>query len=274
MSKGYIKFWGVRGSNPTADKDKILFGGDTSCVEVRTANNKILVFDMGSGIRNLGKQILQDPNGPKEINIFLSHFHFDHIMGFLVFPLLFNKSYTVNIYGYNKSTSTKNFTDKILDPTFWPVGLDILQAKINFIDLSGEPVRIDDDTCIAYKNHPHPGSATSFKVTTNGFNILYTTDCEHPKNHFNKNVESLAKDADILIHDSHFTKNDLINHQGWGHSSWETTVNLAKKNNVNKAVLYHYNPLYNDEQLLEIENKAKQIFPNTVAAKQGMSIDF
>ncbi len=274
MTNRYIKFWGVRGSNPTADKDKMQFGGDTSCVEVRTSNNEILVFDMGSGIRNLGKEIVQDPNSPKTIHIFLSHFHFDHVMGFLVFPPLFDKSYTVNIYGYNKSTSTKSFSDKILDPTFWPVGLDILQAKINFIDLDGEPLQISSNTSISYALHPHPGYATSYKVNNDGFNILYTTDCEHPKNHFNKNVESLAKDADMLIHDSHFSREDLGNHKGWGHSSWETTINLAKKMNVDKAILYHYNPLYSDDKLLDIEKKAKQAFENSIASKQGMRIDF
>ena len=274
MTNRYIKFWGVRGSNPTADKDKMQFGGDTSCVEVRTSNNEILVFDMGSGIRNLGKEILKDPNSPKTIHIFLSHFHFDHVMGFLVFPPLFDKSYTVNIYGYNKSTSTKSFSDKILDPTFWPVGLDILQAKINFIDLDGEPLQISSNTSISYALHPHPGYATSYKVNNDGFNILYTTDCEHPKNHFNKNVESLAKDADMLIHDSHFSREDLGNHKGWGHSSWETTINLAKKMNVDKAILYHYNPLYSDDKLLDIEKKAKQAFENSIASKQGMRIDF
>jgi len=274
MTNRYIKFWGVRGSNPTADKDKMQFGGDTSCVEVRTSNDEILIFDMGSGIRNLGKEILKDSNSPKTINIFLSHFHFDHVMGFLVFPPLFNKSYTVNIYGYNKSTSTKSFADKILDSTFWPVGLDVLQAKINFIDLDGEPLQINPSTSISYALHPHPGYATSYKINNDGFNILYTTDCEHPKNHFNKNVESMAKDADILIHDSHFSREDLGNHKGWGHSSWETTINLAKKMNVDKAILYHYNPLYSDEKLLDIEKKAKQAFENSIASKQGMRIDF
>ena len=274
MANKYIKFWGVRGSNPTADKNKMQFGGDTSCVEVRTSNNDIIIFDMGSGIRNLGKEIIEDSNSPKTINIFLSHFHFDHIMGFLTFPPLFDKSYTVNIYGYNKSTSTKSFSDKILDSTFWPVGLDILKAKINFIDLDGEPFQINSDVSISYALHPHPGYATSYKININDFNIVYTTDCEHPINHFNKNVESIAKDADILIHDSHFTREDLAKHKGWGHSSWETTINLAKKVNVNKAILYHYNPLYSDNKLLEIEKKAKKAFENSIASKQGMRIDF
>jgi phosphoribosyl 1,2-cyclic phosphodiesterase len=197
MKKSYIKFWGVRGSNPTADKDKMLFGGDTSCVEVRTANDEIIIFDMGSGIRNLGKEIIQDSNSPKTINIFLSHFHFDHVMGFLVFPPLFDSSFTINIYGFNKSTSTKSFSDKILDSTFWPVGLDVMQAKINFIDLDGDPLKISEQTSVSYALHPHPGYATSYKLDTNGYSILYTTDCEHPKNHFNKNVETLAQNADV-----------------------------------------------------------------------------
>tara|TARA_Y100000389_G_scaffold177356_1_gene189539 strand:- start:16115 stop:16939 length:825 start_codon:yes stop_codon:yes gene_type:complete len=274
MKNSYIKFWGVRGSSPTADKDKMLFGGDTSCVEIRTANNEIIIFDMGSGIRNLGKEIIQDSNSPKTINIFLSHFHFDHVMGFLVFPPLFDSSFTINIYGFNKSTSTKSFSDKILDSTFWPVGLDIMKAKINFIDLDGEPLQISEQTSISYALHPHPGYATSYKLDTNGYSIVYTTDCEHPKNHFNKNVENIAKDANILIHDSHFTRADLLDHKGWGHSSWETTVNLAKKINVDKAILYHYNPLYSDKKLSEIEDKAKKAFKNTIASKQGMKINF
>ena len=78
----------------------------------------------------------------------------------------------------------------------------------------------------------------------------------------------------MLIHDSHFSREDLGNHKGWGHSSWETTINLAKKMNVDKAILYHYNPLYSDDKLLDIEKKAKQAFENSIASKQGMRIDF
>ncbi len=274
MSKGYIKFWGVRGSNPTPDKDKVDFGGDTSCVEIRTVHNDLIILDMGSGIRNLGKELLKEKNSPKIINIFLSHFHFDHIMGFLIFPPLFNDSYTINIHGYNKHTSTKDFTNKIMDSTFWPVGLDILKAKINFIDLDGEPFKINQTSSLTYKHHPHPGTATSYKLNVDGKTILYTTDCEHPNHKFNQNVLDLAINSDFLIHDSHFTPEDLATHKGWGHSSWKTTVDLAKAANINQAILYHFNPLYSDKELLKIESQAQNIFENTIAAKQGLKINF
>ena len=93
----YIKFWGVRGSNPTADKNKMLFGGDTSCVEIRTNDNDCIILDMGTGLRKLGNHILSDSSYKKEINILLSHYHWDHIMGFFYFAPLNNKEYTINI---------------------------------------------------------------------------------------------------------------------------------------------------------------------------------
>ena len=97
MSRGYIRFWGVRGSNPTPDKDKMEFGGETSCIEVKTSDNELIVLDMGSGIRNLGNEILNDPSYPKNIHIFLSHFHWDHIMGFLLFTPFYDASFTFNL---------------------------------------------------------------------------------------------------------------------------------------------------------------------------------
>ena len=150
LSKGYIKFWGVRGSNPAPDEDKVIYGGDTSCVEIRSNNNDVVILDMGSGLRNLGTKILSDASYPKVINIFISHFHWDHVMGFLYFTPLYDKSFTFNIYGYNKHTSTSSFSKKILDPGLWPVSVDMLKAKINFHDLDGDDVKLSPTTSISY----------------------------------------------------------------------------------------------------------------------------
>ena len=100
MKKNYIKFWGVRGSRPTAENNKLKYGGETSCVEIRTQNNEIIILDMGTGINALGKSLLNEPDAPKEINIFLSHYHWDHLLGFLNFTPLFDKKFTINIYNH------------------------------------------------------------------------------------------------------------------------------------------------------------------------------
>ena len=274
MSKGYVKFWGVRGSNPTPDKNKMKFGGDTSCVEVRTSDNELIILDMGTGIRNLGNEILSDSSSPKTIHILLSHFHWDHIMGFLYFTPFYDDSYTFNIYGYNKHTSTTSFSNKILDPTFWPVSMDMLKAKINFIDLDGEDLKINSKTHINYTNHSHPNTATSYRINIDGHSIVYTTDCEHPHKKLNENVIEIAQDADILIHDSHFSNEELEKFRGWGHSSYGKAIEVSKEVNVKKLVLFHYNPSYDDITVENLENEAKKEFKNTVASKQGLKLNF
>ena len=273
MSKGYIKFWGVRGSNPAPDKDKIKYGGDTSCVEVRSSKNDVIILDMGSGLRNLGIKILSDPTYPKVINIFISHFHWDHVMGFLYFTPLYDDSFTFNIYGNNKHTSTSSFSKKILDPGLWPVSIDMLKAKINFYDLDGSDISISATTNVSYTNHTHPNGATSYRINMEENSVTYTTDCEHPKGTLNKNVLSIAENTDYLIHDCHFSKKDLELHRGWGHSCWEDAANVAMETKAKNLILFHYSPTYTDIEVAELEKKALSKFPNTRASKQGLKIN-
>ena len=273
MKNGYIKFWGVRGSHPTPDSNKTKYGGDTSCVEIRTSED-LFIFDMGSGLRNLGRDMLCDSSTPKNINIFLSHYHWDHIVGFLSFKPLFSSSFTFNIYGNNKNTDISDIAKKLLDKTVWPVSMDMLLANVNFKNLNGSKLRLSDNTIIEYTDHPHPNGATSYKLSVNDFSILYTTDCEHPDNQLNKNVLDIGSGADILIHDSHFLTEDLEEHKGWGHSSWKNAVDVAVQSNIEKLILFHFSPDYNDQTVMRMEKEAQKSFTNVVAAKQGMKIQF
>ncbi len=273
MKSNYLKFWGVRGSRSTAESDKLKYGGDTSCVEIRTKNNDLIILDMGTGLSKLGETILTDSTYPKNIHIFLSHYHWDHLLGFLNFTPLFDKSFSITIYGNNKSTSIDKISEKLLDKAFWPVSLDMLKAKINFIELGNEPIVINN-TIINFKDHTHPNGATSYKVTIDDFSIVYSTDSEHENNNLNENVLEIAKNTDILIHDSHFTEEDLDNHIGWGHSSWKQAVNVAIKSNAKKLFLFHYSPEYNDDVIDTIEMKAQQFLQTCEASKQNLKINF
>ena len=111
MKTNYLKFWGVRGSRSTAESNKLKYGGDTSCVEIRTKDNDLIILEMGTGLSKLGETILSDSTYPRNINIFLSHYHWDHIMGFLSFAPLFDKKFTVNIYGNNTNTPISKLSE-------------------------------------------------------------------------------------------------------------------------------------------------------------------
>jgi len=273
LETNYLKFWGVRGSRSTAESDKLKYGGDTSCVEIRTKDNDLIILDMGTGLSKLGETILSDSTYPKNINIFLSHYHWDHLLGFLNFTPLFDKSFSITIYGNNKLTSIDKISEKILDKAFWPVSLDMLKAKINFVELGNEPVIINNSK-IDFKDHSHPNGATSYKVTIDNFSILYSTDSEHRNNKLNENVLKMAKNTDILIHDSHFTEEDLEDHIGWGHSSWKQAVNVAIKSGAKKLFLFHYSPEYNDDIIDSIEQKAQGLLETCEAAKQNLKVNF
>ena len=277
MNKGYIKFWGVRGSNPTPDTDKIKYGGDTSCIEIRTADNDAIILDMGTGIRNLGKEIIKDPSYPKEINILLSHYHWDHIMGFFYFSPLYDSDYTINIHGYNSKTPISMVSELLFNKNFWPVDKEMYKADINFIEMpesSNEEKLIKiNKTKIYYSLHPHPNGTNSLKIDTGNKKIVYITDCEHPIGTLNPNVVAIAKGCDILIHDSHFTINDLSKYRGWGHSSWKQAVDVAITSGAKQLILFHHSPNYDDSQVALNEKNAQKKFINTIASYQGLSIE-
>ena len=274
MNKTKIRFWGCRGSFPTSEKDKMKYGGDTSCVEIRSSDNNLIILDMGTGLRRLGQKIINDNSYPKTINIFLSHYHLDHLHGFVMFAPLFDPSYTVNIYSRrSRDKGLQDVFKTLLQPEIWPVTLEDLPANISFIDLDEKDIIINDNIKISNSLHAHPNGAYSIKLNIFEHTLTYTTDCEHPKEGLNQNVINFANNSDILIHDAQYTPEDLKTHVGWGHSSWEDAVNVASKSNTKKLVLFHHSPDYTDSELDDIEKKAKLHFPNLVSAKQDLIIE-
>ena len=271
MKKNKITFWGVRGSFPTPDQDKMKVGGHTSCVSIET-EKETLIMDMGTGIKNLGEKIVSNPKSPSKINIFLSHYHWDHIIGLPVFAPLFSDKYEVNLYGKKDSIELKEIINYMLNPIFWPVSIDNFKAKINFHTIANDEIKLSDSMTIKTQIHNHPNDAFSYKILSNDKIISYVTDCEHVTGSPNEKLIKFSNNSDLLIHDAHFTPEDLMNHKGWGHSSWEQAVIMAQKSNSKQLILFHHNPNYNDNQVELIEQKAKQVFNQTIAAKQGLVI--
>ena len=270
MKKNKITFWGVRGSFATPDLDKMNFGGDTSCVSLET-DNQIMILDMGSGARNLGRYIISNPNSPKILNIFLSHYHWDHMLGFLSFAPLFSNEYEINIYGKKDRLHLKDIINHMLDPIFWPASYDHFNAKLNFHNID-DKISLSENLVVESQIHNHPNDAFSYNILFDNKKVTYITDCEYISGEINQKLIDFAKNADLLIHDSHFTKEDLPDHKGWGHSSWNQAITMAQKSNSKQLALYHYNPDYDDKKINLIEKHAQKIFKQTIAPKQGLVI--
>ena len=140
-----VKFWGVRGSFPIP-KPEDTFGGNTSCIEITTSSNELVVLDMGTGLKNFGDSLIKSKNPITNINIVLSHFHYDHILGFLMFLPLFDEKYTINIYAPGESDNEiESIFKSFLNSNFWPVDRSMLSANINFKHYSSGSFNISDN---------------------------------------------------------------------------------------------------------------------------------
>lgn len=270
-----VHFWGVRGSIPCPGPTTVRYGGNTSCVEMQV-NGKHLVFDGGTGLHVLGQSLLSKM--PIEAYIFFTHSHWDHMQGFPFFTPGFIKGNTFHIYGAiapDGSTIEQRLNDQMLHPNF-PVPLQIMQANLDFYNvIPGQTIRIGD---IIIETAPlnHPGEAVGYRVSWRGGTAVYVTDTEHYPDRLDENVLRLARDANILIYDSTYTDEEYYSPTrpkiGWGHSTWQEAVKVAKAANVKTLVIFHHDPAHDDDFLDRVGEQARQRFANAIMAREGMEL--
>jgi phosphoribosyl 1,2-cyclic phosphodiesterase len=271
-----VRFWGVRGSIACPGPETVRYGGNTSCVEMQVAGQRV-VFDGGTGLRVLGQELMSQI--PVDVHLFFTHSHWDHIQGFPFFTPAFVKSNSFHIYGAvapNGSTIEQRLNDQMLHPNF-PVPLQIMGAKMSFCDLEvGEPVQIGE-VLVENALLNHPGEAVGYRVSWNGYAAAYITDTEHYTDRLDENVLWLARDADVMIYDATYTDDEYYSEKsskvGWGHSTWQEAVKVAKAANVRKLVIFHHDPLHCDQFMDNIKDLVAQQFPNSVVAWEGLALD-
>lgn len=276
-----ITFWGVRGSIPSPGPDTVGVGGNTSCVEVR-AGKAVLVFDGGTGLRLLGKRMLKEM--PFTAHLFFSHVHWDHIQGFPFFDPAFVPGNVIHLYGGNNVSRTleETLAGQMDHPSF-PVHLTEMGAEMVFHGVSDrKPVEVDagDGTKAVISAAPgnHPNGVWAYRVDHAGRSVVYATDTEHYAV-VDQKLLKLSQGADVLIYDSQYTPEEYAGQSGgtpklgWGHSTFEEAVKLAKAANVKKLVLYHHDPTQNDAAVAEKEKRARALFPSCEAAREGLVIE-
>ena len=270
-----IQFWGVRGSIASPGPETVRYGGNTPCVEMRVGGER-LIFDGGTGLRVLGQSLLSQM--PVEAYMFFTHSHWDHIQGFPFFVPAFIKGNRFHIHGApapNGATIKQRLNDQMLHPNF-PVPLQIMGADLQFYDIAMRGnLQIGD---VTIENAPlnHPGDATGYRISWNGYAAAYITDTEHFPDRLDENVLTLARNADVLIYDATYTEEEYSSpassRVGWGHSTWQEAVKVARAANVKKLVIFHHDPLHNDDFLDRLGEQAAQEFPDTLMAREGLSI--
>ena len=271
-----VRFWGVRGSIACPGSQTVRYGGNTSCIEMRVGG-QLLIFDGGTGLRELGLKLLSEM--PFNVAMFFTHSHWDHIQGFPFFVPAFVPGNKIDIYGAiapNGSIIEQRLNDQMLHPNF-PVPLQIMGADMKFCDIDvGEAVELGE---VKIENTllNHPGEAVGYRVSWKGRAAAYISDTEHFPDRLDENVLWLARDADVMIYDATYTDSEYHNEKsskvGWGHSTWQEAVKVAKAANVKQLVIFHHDPLHNDDFMDEIAQDTAEQFPNSVVAKEGMVID-
>ncbi len=279
----HITFWGVRGSIPTPGPNTVQVGGNTSCVEVR-AGKAIVIFDGGTGLRMLGKKLLAEM--PIEAHMFFSHVHWDHIQGFPFFEPAFVPGNVFHLYGGNNVSRTlgETLAGQMDHPNF-PVSLTVMAAKMTFRDLNeGEVVEVDDGeggrVAITNARGNHPQGVYAFRLEHAGKVFVYATDTEHYEGRMDAALLSLARGADVFVYDAQYTPEEYAgtagvggSKKGWGHSTFEEGVRIAKAAGARQLVLFHHDPIQNDAAVEDKARRARELFPNTIAAHEGLSID-
>jgi len=270
-----IHFWGVRGSIACPGPGTVRYGGNTPCVEMLVGGRR-LIFDGGTGLRVLGQHLL--PEVPVEAHLFFTHTHWDHIQGFPFFMPAFVEGNRLHIYDALTSknlTLEKCLTDQMRNPHF-PVPLRVMEADLTFYDVEvGRPVELGGVTVDSAPLH-HPGGAAGYRVNWRGHAAAYVTDTEHFPDHMDENVLALVHDADVMIYDAAYTDEEYRSIRwgktGWGHSTWQEAVRIAKAANVKRLVVFHHDPNHDDDFLDSMGEQVAREFPESIMAREGLSI--
>ncbi len=263
-----IKFWGTRGSIPTPGRYFIKYGGNTPCVEIRCGDT-MLIFDAGSGLRELGASLIHEFAGtPRDYHILISHTHWDHIQGFPFFHMAYLPGNRVKFYGGNSVSTLEKLIFGQMDREYFPVTVGELASEVTFNTLTDSPFMIDD-VKIHFTHLIHPALSLGFRIEYKNKTIVYATDCEisddpEIERINERNISSLIRNADVLIADCQYTDEEYVNKNGWGHSSINKVVSIAKKYGVKHTFAFHHDPMRTDEQLDIMIDNARKLAGDTV----------
>ncbi len=278
-----VRFWGVRGSIPCPGPQTAKYGGNSACIELRIGkDDKLIIIDAGSGIRELANYVMANdlPKGSIEAKLFLSHTHWDHIMGFPYFVPIYVPGTRLDVYGpvTFEDESLEDVVGGQMKYRYFPVNLGELASDISYSRIKEQTnVDLGDGLTMTSKFLNHPITALGYRFEHGGkvfctcfdhepYRNLFITDPDDPDydeamayegeevaQEQNEAIKRFYSGADLLVHDAQYTKTEYdTNRVGWGHSYFEHVIASAVEAGVKKLVFFHHDPDRTDEQLDEL----------------------
>jgi phosphoribosyl 1,2-cyclic phosphodiesterase len=280
MVTAQFKIYGARGSIPVCGPGFLEFGGNTTCLQVTIPNSKrVIIVDAGTGIRELGKDLMDIELDRMTIDIFFTHFHWDHIQGLPFFAPAYIPEMPINITALGKGRKINNLKDIFdtqMQQVYFPVPLDKMGAKFGFqnYDEANKRLRNGKETNVIVTaiRHDHPGGAYSYRFEVDDKALVFSTDIEHV-NGIDHNFVEFCRGANVLIHDAQYTDDELSEKLGWGHSSYGQAIKVAELAHIDRLVVTHHDPDHDDLFLSKMEHFYRKRFGDILFAREGMVVE-
>lgn len=284
-----VRFWGTRGSIAKPGPSTVRFGGNTSCVEVRSASGNIVILDCGTGAHALGQALMKDGVDHLRGHILITHTHWDHIQGIPFFDPLFEPDNDWDIYApRGLGSSLRESLAGQMQYTYFPVSLEKLGAKIRYHDLVEGTFDIGDITVRThYMNHP--ALTLGYRLEADGVSVVYACDHEpHSRqyalatgtmNEQDSRHIDFMKGADLVIHDAQYTTAEYSDKIGWGHTPVECAVAMCRTAGVRRLALTHHDPWRDDDGIDQLYKNSIAGLPRSdrpmevFAAAEGMVVE-
>lgn len=268
-----IKYWGVRGSIACPSAKYVMYGGNTSCVEVACGGHRI-VLDCGTGLRNFGHWMMR--KNIKKVDILMSHTHWDHINGFPFFSPAFRDGYEFTIRAGHLLANNMNIKDvmagQMNQPTF-PVPIEAMHSKLEFQDFNaGDTFELGNGIIVKTLPLNHPDNATGYRIEYKGKVFCYITDTEHVPDKPDENVLELIEGADLVTYDCTYTDREFPGKVGWGHSTWQEGVRLCLRAGAKRLAIFHHDPDHEDPFMERLEAEARLAWEGAMVARENMRI--
>ncbi|MBF0620743.1 MAG: MBL fold metallo-hydrolase [Magnetococcales bacterium] len=270
-----VKFWGVRGSIAVPGESTLKYGGNTTCIEVRTDDNDLIILDAGTGIFPLSHTLLA--NMPVEANIFISHTHWDHIQGLPFYIPIFVPGNTLKIHGAFDPISQQDIRRVIsqqLEHCYFPVREPELSASLEYITLREfQSVKIGENTTVTNIFMNHPVLNFGYRIDCNGKSLFFTGDHEEWFNIYepgepgfedyqvhmearNKQMVDFIRNVDVLVMDTSYTIDEYPAKAGWGHGTYDSSIRTGREAGAKKLFFTHHEPTRTDALLEKVYNEA------------------